>query len=147
MSFLSFNVDGLNYLCNGQGFPIFGKRKSPRKTIVKEGDVEREFLQRMKAENQDIKETEAYKWFEKKLGNPNWHDMSALGRLISRIANIEFAREAYRRANTTIYWFHQHWSDIVHFLRIHKVFGHHSTKGTISFDVPLVLPKIIWIIQ
>ena len=147
MSFLSFNVDGLNYLCDGQGFPIFGKRKSPRKCTINEAHTEREFLQRMAAENQDIKTTEAYKWFEKKLGKPNWNDMSALGRLISRLTNIEFPREAYRRANTTLYWFHMNWNNIVHFLRIHKVLGYHSKKGIISFDVPLVLPKIIWIIQ
>ena len=147
MSFISFTVDGLVYRCNEQGFPITIRRKSPRKCPVKEADVERSFLQRMKAENIDLKETEAYKWFTEKLGKPVWCDMSALGRLISDLMNIEFPREAYRRANTTIYWFNENWSDITHFLRIHKVTGLHSTKGTITFDVPTNLPKIIWIIH
>ena len=147
MSFLSFTVDNIVYRCNGQGTPITIMRKSPRRNVVNEVDVERAFLQRMKAENINLKDTEAYKWFADKLGKPTWNLTSALGRLISNLTNIQFPREAYRRAGTTIYWFNEHWSDITHFLRIHKVTGLHSTKGTITFDVPTKLPKIIWIIS
>ena len=147
MSFISFTVDGLVYRCNEQGFPITLTRKTARKTPFKEADVERAFLQRMKAENIDLTETETYKWFRSKLGKPVWSNTSSLGRLLSSLMHIEFPREAYRRANTTIYWFHCHWSDITLFLRIHKVTGLHSTKGTITFDAPLQLPKIIWVIH
>lgn len=148
MSFLSFTVDGIVYLCNEQGYPIINiRRKSRRRNVVKEVDVERAFLQKMKAENIDLKDTEAYKWFADKLGKPTMNQTTALGRLLSDLMHIEFPREAYRRSGTTIYWFNEHWSDITHFLQIHKVTGLHSTKGTITFNIPMRIPKLIWIIH
>ena len=147
MSFLNFTVDGLVYRCNEHGFPVTIVRKTARKNIINEVFVEQVFIQRMKAENINLKETEAYKWFVDKLGKPILTTTSALGRLISNLTNIQFPREAYRRTSTTIYWFHKNWSTIKLFLRIHKVTGLHSKKGTITFNVPTNLPKIIWIIS
>ena len=146
MSFLSFTVDGIVYQCNKKGYPIFPFRKSPRKFSGSESLTEREFIQQINAENINLHETEAYKWFKRKLGKPVCQDMSALGRLISRISKLEFPREAYRRTSTTIYWFHTNWTQIKVFLNKHKVYGFHSTKGLITFDAPLVLPKIFYII-
>ena len=143
MTFTCFQVDGVNYACDKNGCPLVKRRKSVRKGVYNEALVEEQYLMQVKRSNIDIKSTEAYKWLTGLLGKPVWNDTTAIGRFFSLIFNIEMPREAYRRANTTLYWFNEHWNTIKEALRRHKVAALHSKKGTISFTPPCTLPPVI----
>ena len=143
MTFTYFQVDGVKYLCDKNGCPVVKKRKSARKRVMNEALVEEQYLMQVKRSNIDIKSTEAYKWLTELLGKPVWNDTAAIGRCFSLIFNIEMPREVYRRANTTLYWFNEHWNMIVAGLLRHKVVAMHSKKGTISFTPPCTAPPVI----
>ena len=143
MTFRYFQVDGVNYACDKNGCPAVKQRKKVRKGVYNEVLVEEQYLLKVKRSNIDIKSTEAYKWLTELLGKPVWNDTTAIGRFFSLIFNIEMPREAYRRANTTLYWFNEHWNTIVAGLRKHKVAAMHSKKGMISFTAPCVAPPVI----
>ena len=146
MCFLYFVVDGARYECNKNGVPIVKKRQSPRITMLNEANTERAHLRNLARLNVNLKETEAYKWLATKLKRPTWPETTALGRLLSNLFQIPMPREAYRRANTTLYWFHENWDIIKNIFQTHKITALHSLKGEIYFLMPMKVPPVVTVV-
>ena len=147
MPFVSFEVNGTRYMCDKTGKPIIPKRASPRYRLLSEKAWENIHLTNMKNLNFNVKQTEAYNWLKAKLKKLVKDDLVGIGKIISLVFHIEMPREAYRRQETAIFWFHEHWDQIKMILKFNSIKATHSKLGRIMLNWRPQLPSIITIIH
>ena len=148
MSFKKFIIDGKEFACKKTGCPDV-IRNSVRKDLTK-GEVihEKEFLAFVKKSpvTESYKDTETFKYLNNKFPRLLQPDVSALGRMISRVFGLSMPREVYRRLLTTMYWFIMNWGTLSYIFSHHEIIGVHSKWGKIYFDSPdarFILPIIV----
>ena len=145
MPFVLFEVNGIRYACDNTGKPHVHKRSPARKGLPNEKDWEKSHLAITK--NFDMKNTEAYQWLESTLGKLVRDDLVGIGKIISLVFHIEMPREAYRRRETAIFWFNEHWHQIKIILLNNTIIATHSKLGRIMLRYHTRLPSIITVIH
>ena len=145
MPFVSFEVNGIRYACDKTGKPYIPKRASPRRGLTSEKVLEKYHLAMTK--NFNVKQTEAYNWLKAKLKKLVRDDLVGIGKIISLVFHIEMPREAYRRQETAIFWFHEHWYQIQNILTHNTIKAIHTKLGSITLSWRPQIPSIITIIQ
>ena len=145
MPFVSFDVNGIRYACDETGKPYIQKRASRRRGLTNEKVLEKYHLAMTK--NIDVKDTEAYQWLKTTLKRLVRDDLVGIGKIISLVFHIEMPREAYRRQETAIFWFHEHWDQIKMILAHNTIKATHSKLGRITLSWRPQLPSIITIIH
>ena len=140
MTFKYFIIDNKRYDCKKTGCPDY-IRRSARKTLD-HGEVihEKQFLAFVKRSPvmEDYKDTDTFKYFDRKFPKLLQNDLGALGRMLAHVFDddLKMPREVYRRRNTTMYWFIMNWGTVARILTQHEIIGIHSKWGKIYFDSP-----------